>query len=76
MPLSGAEDRPFRLEELLAIETRLGEVREYLTRELEPGALQTVKAQLDRLEAAAKTAGRVTWAQMAIGAVLRSSGAD
>jgi len=67
VPLGAAEDSPFRPGELLAIEAKLDEVREYLARELPPEKLPTVQAQLDRLGAAAKTSGRLSWLQMAIG---------
>jgi hypothetical protein len=67
VPLAGAEDSPFRPEELQAIEAQLDEVRNYLRDQLPPAALPTVQAQLDRLEAAAKTTGRLSWVQMTIG---------
>lgn len=67
VPLGSAEDSPFRPDELQAIQVRLGEVRDYLARELPPGTMPTVQAQLDRLQAAAKTMGRLSWVQMAIG---------
>jgi hypothetical protein len=68
--LGAAEDSPFRPDELMAIETKLDEVRKYLARELPPGMLPTVQAQLDRLGAAAKTTGRLSWLQMTIGVMV------
>jgi hypothetical protein len=68
--LEGTEDTPFTPAELAAIESKLDEVREYLRRELPPGAVAAALAHVDRLEGAAKSTGRMSWAQMAIGIVV------
>ena len=67
VPLEAAEDRPFARDEQEAVRERLEEVREYLRRELAPGTMPAIEAQLARLEAALGTMGRVSWLQWAVG---------
>jgi hypothetical protein len=66
--LDDADDSPFSADEVAAIKRGIEEVKVYLRAELPPGSEPTVRAQLDRLEENLAGQGRVTWAQMAIGA--------
>ena len=70
MPWPGGVDSPFLPQEVEAIAVRLTEVRAYLQTELPTGAMVAVSESLDRLEHASQSQGRISWAQMAIGAFI------
>ena len=70
IPGPGAVDSQFLPEEAAAISARISEVRAYLAAELPTGAMAAVNESLDRLEQAATSQGRISWAQMAIGAFM------
>ncbi len=70
VPLAAAEDTPFTPEEQRAIQGKLDDVLQYLKQELPPGSMPTVQTQIARLQEAAKTSGRVSWLQMAIGTMI------
>jgi hypothetical protein len=70
MPWLGGVDSPFLPQEVEAIAVRLTEVRAYLQTELPTGAMVAVSESLDRLEHASQSQGRISWAQMAIGAFI------
>lgn len=63
----GTDDRPFSATEGAAIAASIEEVRAYVRKELPAGSIPRVEEQLARLEASAKTAGRVSWMQAAVG---------
>jgi hypothetical protein len=67
VPTAGGPDSPFTPPEIDAINARLDDVVDYFRRELPPGALQALEANIERLREEAKTSGRITWMQTAIG---------
>ncbi len=67
VPALAGADTPFRDEEVEAIHRQLGEVLAYVRRELPHGSVPAVEEQLTRLDLAAASQGRVSWAQMAVG---------
>jgi hypothetical protein len=68
--LPGAADTPFEPAELAAIDAKLDEVISYFRRELPAGSIPALEASVGRLRANARTSGRLSWIQMAIGTAI------